>query len=346
MKLVVVTLLLLVSTAVECRRIIPLKFDATVELPAQGQGQSCPAPSTTQMTNDDIVSNIQDVLRENIVPALQCGIGECEANPAYSCNHVLEGNPLSQDGWYWLQNTCGVAIQAYCVIGNPCNCTGGGGAWRRMINFDMSDPDEVCPSGTVEITTPVRSCRGVRGGRRGCGQAFVDSDNLPYSRVCGRAVGYQFGSPDAFRAYFDNRDYTVDDNYFDGMSLTYGFSPRKHIWTFVSAPDETGRSPWHCSCSNVNAGDWAGVLPPFVENQYFCDSGTTARFQNIFYNDDPLWDGQGCGPDSTCCGVNNPPWFCRELAETTTDHMEIRLCSDESNNGEHVPISVLEVYVQ
>ena len=346
MKLVATAVFLLIATGVECRRIIPQTYDARVELPAQGQGQSCPAPSTTQMTNNDIVDNIQNVIRDSIVPALQCALGECEANPATSCNHVLTSNPLSQTGWYWLKGCGGPNVRAYCVMGNPCGCNGGDGAWRRMIFFNMSDTTQECPAGAELITTPVRSCKGVLGNRRGCGQAFFASNYLPYSRVCGRVIGYQFGSPDAFRPFFDNRDFTIDDPYFDGVSITYGFSPRKHVWTFIGAPDETARSPWHCSCSNVNAGDWQGAMPSFISNDYFCDSGTTERWQNRFYDDDPLWDGQGCGPDSTCCTLNNPPWFCKDLPDITTDDMEARFCADEPNSSENTPINLIEVYVQ
>ena len=30
---------------------------------------------------------------------------------------------------------------------------------------------------------------------------------------------------------------TIDSNYVDGISLTYGESPRQHIWTFGVGPD-------------------------------------------------------------------------------------------------------------
>jgi hypothetical protein len=42
------------------------------------------------------------------------------------------------------------------------------------------------------------------------------------------------------------------------------------------------------------------------------------------YYDDPLWDGEGCGPISTCCRFNNPPWFSKSLPKPTTDDLEVR----------------------
>ena len=48
-----------------------------------------------------------------------------------------------------------------------------------------------------------------------------------YSRVCGRVIGYQFGSTDAFRSRLTNIDQVA---YVDGISITHG-SPCNHIWT-------------------------------------------------------------------------------------------------------------------
>ena len=41
--------------------------------------------------------------------------------------------------------------------------------------------------------------------------------------------------------------------------------------------------------------------------------------------DDPLWDGEGCGPTSTCCQFNTPPWFCATPPQPTTDDIELKI---------------------
>ena len=51
---------------------------------------------------------------------------------------------------------------------------------------------------------------------------------VEYSRVCGRMIGYQAKSPDAFAPYFVNRTVTIDDVHVDGVSLT-------HAWTVTSS---------------------------------------------------------------------------------------------------------------
>ena len=65
----------------------------------------------------------------------------------------------------------------------------------------------------------------------------------------------------------------------------------------------------------------------------------------IFYPE-PLWDGDGCGPTSTCCEFNNPPYFCKQLPEATTDDIEVRICASESLDLEDTLIDLVEVFVQ
>ena len=89
--------------------------------------------------------------------------------------------------------------------------------------------------------------------------------------------------------------------------------------------------------------------PSFVGQDYFCDSGVQGQFNKNFddhlQTDNPLWDGSGCGSDSTCCFFNNPPWFHKELVPTSDD-IEMRVCSDQSRINEDVAITSLEIYVQ
>ena len=62
------------------------------------------------------------------------------------------------------------------------------------------------------------------------------------------------------------------------------------------------------------------------------------------YPEDPLWDGQGCGPSSTCCSFNTPPWFAKELPSPTTDDVEMRLLVPGYDG--FTPIETVELYVQ
>ena len=91
---------------------------------------------------------------------------------------------------------------------------------------------------------------------------------------------------------------------------------------------------------------FTGVIPPFIGQDYFCETGSRDLFQYVFYADDPLWNGQGCGSTSTCCSFNNPPWFCKQLLQPTTDDIELRLCGDESIGNEDIPLEIVEMYIK
>ena len=87
-----------------------------------------------------------------------------------------------------------------------------------------------------------------------------------HSKVCGKIIGYQQKSPDAFGPYNDNPSLTIDDTYVDGISLTHGPSSRKHIWTFAAALDETLNCylSYKChACTNIHNPRTIRI-PPFV----------------------------------------------------------------------------------
>ena len=74
----------------------------------------------------------------------------------------------------------------------------------------------------------------------------------------------------------------------------------------------------------------------------------TAPNNESIYVSDPLWDGEGCGPTSTCCydpeREVNPPWFVKTLSSPTSDDIEMRLCSPSASHTS--PIEIVELYVQ
>jgi hypothetical protein len=171
----------------------------------------------------------------------------------------------------------------------------------------------------------------------------VEPLNIQYSKVCGRVIAYQFGTTDAFDT---GRSYTIDGPYVDGVSLTHG-DPRQHIWTFAAAHAE-GASNDICPCVNREYATRPSNQPPeFVGNDYFCDTGAThGPIEDTFFAADPLWDGAGCGPLSTCCSFNNPPWFYKQLLHPTTDDINIRVCRSGNSQGEDILVQIVQIYVQ
>ena len=212
----------------------------------------------------------------------------------------------------------------------------------RAAYLDMTDPTHHCPTGFRLTSRSKRSCERIT--RPGSTGLTFAVQSVKYSKVCGKVIAYQYGSPDAFVEYYDNRGLTLDGNYMEGVSITHGH-PRKHIWTFAGTGDEREADRTSCPCSKTDI-TYTGAVPPFVGNDYFCDSASRNRWQYRFYPDDPLWDGSGCGSTSSCCSFNSPPWFCKELPQPTTDDIEVRVYTDEVVSNEDITIEVIELYVQ
>ena len=212
----------------------------------------------------------------------------------------------------------------------------------RAAYLNMTDPTHHCPTGFRLTSHPKRSCERIT--TPGSTGVTFAVKSIKYSKVCGKVSAYQYGSPDAFVRYYYTRSLTVDGNYVEGVSITHGH-PRRHIWTFAAAADEQRADPNACPCTKTDI-TYTGVVPPFVGNNYFCDTGSRNHWQSQFYPDDPLWDGSGCGSNSSCCSFNSPPWFCKELPQPTTDDIEIRVYTEEIVSNEDITIEAIELYVQ
>ena len=212
----------------------------------------------------------------------------------------------------------------------------------RAAYLNMTDPTHHCPTGFRLTSHSKRSCERIT--RPGCTGLTFAVKSVKYSKVCGKVIGYQYATQDAFARYYGNRALTLDGNYVDGVSITHGH-PRRHVWTFAAAHDEQHANLWTCPCTNTNA-TYTGVVPPFVGNDYFCDTASYYRWPYKFYPDDPLWDGSGCGSTSSCCSFNSPPWFCKELPQPTTDDIEVRVCTDEGASNEDITIEAIALYIQ
>ena len=225
------------------------------------------------------------------------------------------------------------------VISSFCR----GPEWKRVAFIDMTDISYDCPTGLNLTSHSKRTCGASHTTRGGCSSTAFSVGGLPYSRVCGRIRGYQFGVTGAFG--HDLRD--IDSYYVDGVSLTHGANgSRQHIWTFAAGGSEvtTLYPTYGCPCDTAPPS----VVPAFVGNEYFCESGIHSEWnvEFVLFPDDVLWDGQNCTSNSTCCQFNNPPWFIKNLPNATTDDIELRICTNNQIMFDDVPIELIELYVQ
>ena len=171
-----------------------------------------------------------------------------------------------------------------------------------------------------------------------------------YTAVCGMVEGYQYGSLDAFA--HSSASSTPDDHYVDGISITHGSSPRRHIWTYavgLNANPDAGYSTINqCPCTAAGA---TSTRPTFLNDDYYCDSGNPSgnSFINIHLYHDRLWDNSGpsCVSGSTCCDNPDQPWFKKKLTQPTNEDVEMRWCASQSPaTDEATATTRVELYIR
>ena len=215
-----------------------------------------------------------------------------------------------------------------CSTSTVLTCNGISGQWRRVAYLNTNQTNIECP-GNLQATTNPPSCR-IFGSSPTCSSVFFSSDGLPYSQVCGRIEGSYMGSPDGFQTFPEERpdNPTIDDNYIDGISLTYGRSPRQHIWTFSAVvPLQTGSGCESCE----------SLLPSYVDSNYSCELVTfCSRPGDPPCHPAELWSGSQCRGGGT---------FHNVLSQATTDDLEMRLCRDQPTSDEDIFITFIEIFV-
>ena len=169
---------------------------------------------------------------------------------------------------------------------------------------------------------------------------------MRYEKVCGKVIGYQYYQPYGFGP--SRFTPGINQTYVDGVSLTHG-SPRQHVWTFADVTDETEPVANHyphvtCPCLHP-ALTFIGVIPGFVGEDYYCETGSRREVEARYYFDDPLWDGEGCEGENECCDRGGP-WFCKQLPQPTQDDIDMRVCTNNKRFVEDVVLEQIELYVQ
>ncbi len=228
----------------------------------------------------------------------------------------------------------------------PCVC-GGQGEWVSVARLNFTDTTVDCPPNWSLVTSPVRGC-----GRStivdSCDSASISSGGRSYSRVCGQVIGIQGGIPIGFFNNIIRQFADLEGPYISGVSLTHGAAgSRQHIWSFVTARYEEDASydaRVNCACTDTDR-DWPYQTPTFVGDDYFCATGNPGPISSgsAIYSENPLWDGEGCGPTNACCQFNNPPYFCTTLPQATTDDLELRMC--QGFTAEFQIVTLVDLYI-
>ena len=252
-----------------------------------------------------------------------------------SCQEIKDKQSNSPSGMYLIVIGNDETKYVYCNMEDMC---GSGGGWTRLAYLDMSNATQNCPSGfRLYQSGGVRACGRPVTNSGGCASVTFPSNGISYSQVCGRVIGYQYGSSDALDTTNGNHN-NLNGPYVDGVSITHG-SPRQLIWTLIASWADS-----YCPCST------GGGFPvqSFVGNNYFCESSNPGvpYFLRTLYTSDPLWDGKKCHSSETAC-CSGLPWFHRDYgSNTTTDYIELRVCGDEGTYNEDAPVAYYEIYVK
>ena len=291
------------------------------------------------------VISILAILQQKV--GADCADGATPYKAAKSCFDIHNCNPRSLSGLYYVnvKNRYGLyrPSKVYCDMETRrCGVKGG---WMYVTSLDMKNSAHKCPSHfKQELSGGKRFC--VKKVPAGCSSQTYSIGGVPYAEVCGKAIGYQYGSVDT--APFPMGTHrSIEEAYMDGISITHGSTPRKHIWTYMGGfADQSSQTyrQFICPC----AAQGVPLSPNnFVGNYFYCESGNpSSDWQKKWYLNDSLWDGKGCPTGDSCCANSGLPYFYRTLPRVTTDDIEVRLCADQPHPDEDVGLEELELYVR
>ena len=271
--------------------------------------------------------------------ALSNYLGDFPFYAATSCQQILQFRPNTPSGNYWIRTNSGLTHTSCNMNATEC----GPGAWTVITSLDMTKSGSSCPSGLHYFKSYSKTgCR--KNAHMGCSSVTFFTNENSYSKICGKIVGYQHGSTDAFKLYYARTPTRLEDQYVDGISLTFN-SPNEHIWTFAAM-----RSKYHqdrgnggCPCNQSNTR----YIPSFIGQDYFCETGVYQyRFTNRYYTEHALWDGMGVGTFPGGCNGTRSPWFVKNLPNLVKKNINMRVCMDENRNNEDVLIEKVFLYVR
>ena len=218
---------------------------------------------------------------------LLCFSQQCSNNQVYtderlsSCKHILANYPATPSGYYWLQSSADhfTSHKVYCDMDNErCGSKG----WTRIALVDMSDHFQSCPGNLTLIGSPIRTCGGLPNREYASVKFFAHG--MSYSKVCDRLRGYQVGTPEAFGPYVNDQNNFV---LLDGVLISHG-KTRKHIWAYATGVEKVPsiKRPGICPCTSYKIN---GTVPPFIGNDYYCDSGVDSGPEPGKFYTTPLW---------------------------------------------------------
>ena len=216
------------------------------------------------------------------------------------------------------------------------------GGWTRIAQFDLSIHGTKCPDPWILADVDGKSYCRVPTDNSGCSSVIYHITEY-YNMTRGLVRGYQRGTPDGF-ALSRDENAGINDPYVDGVSITIGSNPRRHVWTYAAGLTSMGNYPNNnCPCAVTPGPD----PPSFVGKNYYCSSGSpNFPAHDHLCADIPLWQGTNCtDAKDNCCGNVGLPWFYREFPTYQHEDFEVRICYNQGYSDESIFIDKLELYI-
>ena len=234
--------------------------------------------------------------------------GKTESFPAPSCRVIYLVHPKSTSGYYWVTSSNGSSVRVYCEMTKSCGNITGGLTRVALLNNEIRPT--TCMGSLMTVNQNTRCVRTTEDS--GCSSIFSPLENIRYSHVCGMVEAYFHGLPDGFIGQNRSFNTTINDNYVDGISLTYGQrTNRTHIWTLIA--DEGNGNP---RCPRE--------VPDYVGSNYLCLNWLMR-----------------CTSSPNSCSYK----FFRQFQQPVTEDIEMRLCQDEVRHIEIVYVANFTIYV-
>ena len=254
-----------------------------------------------------------------------------------SCQEILARFPDTPSGYYTLKTS---EKKVYCDM-ERVHC--GSKGWTRVAYVDTSSDNQHCPGNFTLISDPIRTCGSIP--EAGCASAVFSTHGMSYSQVCGRVGGYQKGTTEAFGPFNVDRSFVAAGVVLDGILISHGDRIKKHIWAYATGQRRipVNADSRYCPCADHR---FSGVIPSFIGNDYYCDSGSDNHPSAEKFYTDSLWEGKQCPPTNFCCSNSGMPWFCKTLPQPTSDDIEVRNCHNSPSTDEDTAVSLIELYIR
>ena len=216
-----------------------------------------------------------------------------------------------------------------------------------MAYINITNPNQQCPQGLQLIDYSIRSCGRTQLSAGLCSSVMFPVGGVQYRQVCGRAIGYRF-----VHNYTHSLDTILQVGILSMLHMSMdSVSRMDNLHAHISGRllvvilMEPGDTDAHVRCP-CDEGNTFGS-PPFVGNDYFCDSVATSNNYNVnpfrLHPDNALWDGQSSL--NTCYNNNNPPWFTKTLSTPTTDDIELQMCFYNPSVHANIGLQLMEIYI-